>query len=256
MRCFALAVIGLMNVMCSTSAFAATTITFSGISTGGAASLVRSGVDTVTYLQEERVDDRVSGSLTIDFAAVTPTVVQGIRPFYLYLSDSPGFISFDFDGGRVQPVSTGAVQGGVVAILFEPDLRTVQISINARNFEEYRGAPFVETTRSIDRRLSLVLTGTLASAFDAQSGFTLSRVATATFDALNSDSTVFYDNRAVSGRSGFDIYSRGNLTSVNGLSVGAVPEPASWAMFIVGFGMTGGALRYRRRTVGATAAAS
>jgi PEP-CTERM motif len=28
---------------------------------------------------------------------------------------------------------------------------------------------------------------------------------------------------------------------------GAVPEPATWAMMIGGFGMIGGALRYRRR---------
>jgi hypothetical protein len=30
-------------------------------------------------------------------------------------------------------------------------------------------------------------------------------------------------------------------------SVAAVPEPATWAMMLVGFGMMGGALRYRRR---------
>ncbi len=28
----------------------------------------------------------------------------------------------------------------------------------------------------------------------------------------------------------------------------AVPEPASWAMMVGGFGLIGGALRYRRKT--------
>lgn len=31
---------------------------------------------------------------------------------------------------------------------------------------------------------------------------------------------------------------------------GAVPEPATWALMIVGFGTVGGAMRYRRRGVG------
>ncbi len=38
----------------------------------------------------------------------------------------------------------------------------------------------------------------------------------------------------------------GSLT-IDGSTVGAVPEPASWAMMILGMGMLGGAARYRRR---------
>lgn len=33
-------------------------------------------------------------------------------------------------------------------------------------------------------------------------------------------------------------------------AVGAVPEPASWAMMIAGFGLVGGTMRYRRRVNG------
>mgnify|MGYP000971117389 CR=1 FL=1 len=36
-------------------------------------------------------------------------------------------------------------------------------------------------------------------------------------------------------------------TSVRISAVSAVPEPASWAMFISGFGMIGGGMRYRKR---------
>lgn len=42
-------------------------------------------------------------------------------------------------------------------------------------------------------------------------------------------------------------------TAVSPSAVEAVPEPASWAMMIVGFGLTGGALRTRRRGAPATA---
>lgn len=41
---------------------------------------------------------------------------------------------------------------------------------------------------------------------------------------------------------------------VGGDMPSAVPEPASWAMMIAGFGLTGGAIRSRRRTFSATAA--
>ena len=37
-----------------------------------------------------------------------------------------------------------------------------------------------------------------------------------------------------------------SLPAVTPPPVSAVPEPATWAMMIVGFGMVGGAARYRR----------
>ncbi len=36
------------------------------------------------------------------------------------------------------------------------------------------------------------------------------------------------------------------------ISAAAVPEPASWAMLLAGFGMMGAAIRYRRRTIATT----
>jgi hypothetical protein len=35
-------------------------------------------------------------------------------------------------------------------------------------------------------------------------------------------------------------------------AVGVIPEPATWAMMLIGFGMVGGAARYRRRSVRVT----
>lgn len=53
--------------------------------------------------------------------------------------------------------------------------------------------------------------------------------------------------------SGYVNIGNGNLTNVTPYSVpgpvnGAVPEPATWAMMLMGFGLVGGAMRTRRRT--------
>ena len=41
--------------------------------------------------------------------------------------------------------------------------------------------------------------------------------------------------------------STGNSFEVDNLAIAAVPEPATWAMMLVGFGLIGAAARYRRR---------
>ena len=43
------------------------------------------------------------------------------------------------------------------------------------------------------------------------------------------------------------VYGREN-GSPSILNVAAVPEPATWAMMLVGFGMMGASMRYRRRS--------
>ena len=48
---------------------------------------------------------------------------------------------------------------------------------------------------------------------------------------------------------GFDVPDHVNIddVSVQNAVGGAVPEPATWAMMIGGFGAIGGTMRYRRR---------
>lgn len=61
---------------------------------------------------------------------------------------------------------------------------------------------------------------------------------------------------AINGDNGFDPDSVGFINFVNlNPNPGAVPEPASWAMMIAGFGMAGGALRRTRRSLGNPAVA-
>ena len=43
-----------------------------------------------------------------------------------------------------------------------------------------------------------------------------------------------------------------NFALPNDVTVSAVPEPATWALMLVGFGMVGAAARYRRRTAKVT----
>jgi hypothetical protein len=43
---------------------------------------------------------------------------------------------------------------------------------------------------------------------------------------------------------------------VPGEEVAAIPEPASWALMIMGFGGVGAAIRSRRRTLGSSLSAA
>ena len=42
-----------------------------------------------------------------------------------------------------------------------------------------------------------------------------------------------------------------NYNAIDNFQFGAVPEPATWALFIIGFGVIGGALRTNRRLASA-----
>ena len=84
----------------------------------------------------------------------------------------------------------------------------------------------------------------------------LSFKVTANSGTLSLASLVFntYDGQNVYFASDL-VNSGGNTGNVGAVLVNtpAVPEPASWAMFIGGFGLVGGALRRRKRTVASIA---
>lgn len=51
---------------------------------------------------------------------------------------------------------------------------------------------------------------------------------------------------AIGGNTGFDLDAVAAINYVDTRPVGGVPEPAAWALMILGFGMAGGAVRRRR----------
>lgn len=75
---------------------------------------------------------------------------------------------------------------------------------------------------------------------NADHGFTGWQQASYIFTATNATETLsFLAHGTPNGEPPFSL--------LDGVSMGAVPEPASWAMMIVGFGAVGGAMRYRKR---------
>lgn len=78
---------------------------------------------------------------------------------------------------------------------------------------------------------------------DASHGFTGWKTETATFTATaTSEYLAFLANGTPSGEPPFSL-----LDNVSLKAAGAVPEPASWAMMVGGFGVIGGALRAQRK---------
>jgi len=68
-----------------------------------------------------------------------------------------------------------------------------------------------------------------------------------TFQAGDQNNSSFYLREGTD--STFSRYAYGNLSarSVTIVEAGAVPEPATWTMLIVGFGLVGGVMRRRQK---------
>lgn len=82
------------------------------------------------------------------------------------------------------------------------------------------------------------------------SGFSGVQVGRGVFDLSAFDGQVVNLRfRFASDNAGWERGVRLDNLLVTGASISAVPEPAIWAMMIVGFGMAGGAIRNRRRIV-------
>lgn len=75
--------------------------------------------------------------------------------------------------------------------------------------------------------------------FSASSGSNIGSLAAPNPDAPNG--TFFFELTTAGG----------DRMAVTSIAPGTVPEPASWAMLLAGFGLTGAAMRRRRKTVAA-----
>lgn len=99
----------------------------------------------------------------------------------------------------------------------------------------FSGLPLGSTSGTISQLLDLTLASTFRAPFIASSGGTVDLARARLLTALDAEQVYF--NLHTTGVPGGEI--RGNLA--------AVPEPASWAMMVVGFGLVGSAVR--RRTI-------
>ena len=143
--------------------------------------------------------------------------------------------------GGVAADSTVIGRGG-----FDPFLSVYDCSNALSAFNDDGGAPFVPedsgaggTFKAWDSYLNLTLTpGDYFVALSVYPGFPLT----------NNFAGGFFPATSFTDTSGFDCCNQ--RTSAYALEIlqAPVPEPATWAMMIVGFGFVGGSIRYRRAT--------
>ena len=97
--------------------------------------------------------------------------------------------------------------------------------------------PSPVATGSLTRSYDLTVAGTFANGFINANGGTVASARTAFVNGLNSGRAYYNIHTAT--------FPRGEIRG----QLAAVPETATWGMMIAGFGMVGGAMRIRRRTV-------
>ncbi|MDP9087025.1 MAG: PEPxxWA-CTERM sorting domain-containing protein [Pseudomonadota bacterium] len=92
--------------------------------------------------------------------------------------------------------------------------------------------------------------GITVTATDASGTVTQTLLSSTTTSFLGFVSTTGLTSLSVAATVGNSSYwpTINNLTLAQGAAVAAVPESATWAMMLVGFGMMGASIRYRRRS--------
>ncbi len=121
----------------------------------------------------------------------------------------------------------------------------------------YGGAAFKQASLFTPNGSALIGSASALPGIDANDSYTASSQAILFEAGATLPANVFYrlkfdaDGQSQLGYAAFD--TAGTLTSVSYQA--AVPEPAAWAMLVVGFGASGAALRRRRRQQRLTQAA-
>lgn len=190
-------------------------------------------------------------------AAVTVSSVPGADPYNL-----PATFNFDgatpqwsgsifndsVDGGRAQPLGStggyasvgidanGGINPGVLDLSSFGDI--TEISLLWGSIDDYNTIEFIDSDGNlIDGFAFDGGTTGIAPADGSQTEAASNRIVTFAIDG--DSSTRLAGLRFTSGENAFEF---------DNLNVVAVPEPATWAMMIAGFGLVGGVMR-RRATV-------
>ena len=198
----------------TSAAFAATTFNFEGTATG-----------------------YYSGSLTIVDGATTMTVTPDGNPSGFVLVDNgsvstiPALLGTKaVIGSKVSPLSSGQFS----ALRFTFSQLIDSITFNFGDSGGDNDGPVTISAYSASNVLLGSVTDTYPSGFSAGKTQTLNFLGAKYYVASslggeNNDNSIFWD------------------ISNFRAAVGAVPEPASWAMMLVGFGVVGSAMRRRQR---------
>jgi len=186
---------------------------------------------------------------TVANATITPTLGAGAGGTAVTLS------SAGLNGGTVATLS-----GGTVYTSDQPFADIPKGGVNGGTF--LAAGPTSGNTATLTFTRPTTYLGFLWGSPDAYNVLTLiTNLGTYTYTAAGLNFTTTDGNQAVSqyvsfaATAGEVIYnvrfsntpSQDAFESAN-FSVTAVPEPATWAMMLLGFGMVAGAVRYRRRT--------
>lgn len=179
---------------------------------------------------------------------ITGTTVAGgnsVTP----VTTEPGTLEVDFGISSSSPIR--------LDLLTDSDETTIAFNANIDSFLTTvgNGAPLRRLTLSLGGGASFATIGSIAPAFSTANGVldASGTIFTINFDPAENFGLVLGDIGNGGSNFGIDV---ANLQAGSAftLSLGAaVPEPASWAMLVAGFGLVGGALR--RRSGPATVAA-
>jgi hypothetical protein len=205
----------------ATSADAAVTISFTGDAAYGSYVRTYTGSDSFAY---DAGTPTVSGKITIDTAAIGAN--QATAPGAYYDGGGAAFLTGSFFSTGATPLLSGSVVGQLITS--DPDFGTASVEL------------YFETIDPDGFKHSSVFTLTSNSALPA---ITVGGILLPDFSQAT-DLTFLVTNQEGPNDNYVETYSSGYVTSV---AIAAVPEPASWAMMVSGFGLVGGVLRRRQR---------
>lgn len=232
-------------------AWAAERIDFSATSSNGA--FQTTYVGKLSQQGAASFNDVVSGFLSFDLGAPGVSYSaqkSGSYEQYLYRSASSDFIRYVVNSSGLNPSQSGALEGQISFFTVnQMDFVAQFTGTNTiTNTSVISGGTFVSKLVSNTFILTLSGAGSFVANADGRKLLMFSASPNASYAAYNNNTVQTFTQSDIS-TDGFRLESSGKVTQVSSTLISAVPEPATWAMMLVGFGMIGAASRYRRRSV-------